>query len=266
MQRVRSLRDLLSATGLDVRTVRGRSHWRAGVEFIWHAFDRKTERAVISHVDSFGEEVLFLVRDQRDYIQSHFLEGDFYAEDELKLIQQHYRGGAFLDVGANVGNHSLFAAKILRCDHVIAIEPNPDAYKILRCNIALNGLEQVIHHQAIALSDHSGSGSIHASAGNLGQGILTENGGDTPLVRGDDLFADRTIGFLKVDVEGHELAVLRGLEQTIRRDRPSAMIEVDDDKLDEFQDFVGGLDYTTVASFKPYRDNSYALIVPRETV
>ena len=65
-------------------------------------------------MDSFGEPVLFLVRDLRDYVQSQFLTGHFYAEDELRLIQQHYQGGTFLDVGANVGNHALFAAKILK--------------------------------------------------------------------------------------------------------------------------------------------------------
>ena len=122
MRGLRSVRNAVSKSGLDIRTVRGRDHWRAGLEVIWHKFDDRTERARICHVDSFGPDVQFLVRSQSDYIQSHFLTGHFYSEPELKLIQQHYRGGVFLDVGANVGNHSLFAAKVLNAPRVIAVE------------------------------------------------------------------------------------------------------------------------------------------------
>ena len=258
----RRVRDWLAHRGLAIQTVRGMDHWRAGMEVIWHAFDERTERVRICRIDRLGSSVKFLVRDAQDYIQSHYLMGNFYAEDELALIKDHYQGGAFLDIGANVGNHSLFAAKYLDAPRVFAVEPYPPAYQILLCNIALNGLEQRIRHFPIALSDHSGFGQIQAMEGNLGRAVMDEGGGDLPIATGDQLFADKQIGFIKIDVEGMEMGVLRGLEKTIRRCRPPAMIELEDRNRPEFEAFCHDLRYRLVHEARPYSGMACRLVEP----
>jgi Met-10+ like-protein len=58
--------------------------------------------------------------------------GVFYEREELEIIATHFKGGTFVDIGANVGNHSIFAAKFLGASKVIAFEPNPTAYVIFK--------------------------------------------------------------------------------------------------------------------------------------
>ena len=120
----------------------------------------------------------------------------------------------------------------------------------------------MIQHVPLALSDHQGAGSITALKGNLALAVLHEGAGDIRLAPGDDLFADEQVGFLKIDVEGAEMAVLRGLVQTIERCRPPMMIEVDDTNLEEFERFCSEHRYRSVASMKPYRANTYFLALP----
>ena len=259
---LRRLRDQIASRGIHIRTVRGREHWRAGIEIVWWPFDNRTERAIISHVKKFGKEAVFLVRDQKDYIQSHFLAGNYYAEDELKIIQQYYVGGTFVDVGANVGNHSLFAAIVLKAPKVFAVEPFPEAYRILRCNIALNDLASTITHLPMALSSSEGLGSMKALDGNIGLAILSEGPGDIPIHIGDHVFQTEKVGFVKIDVEGSEMMVLNGLYETMARCRPPAMIEVDNENTEAFSLFCKRLDYRIVEQRSPYRDNTYFMILP----
>lgn len=259
---LRKLRDQIAQRGLHLRTVRGREHWRAGIEVLWRPFDDRTERAFVSHVRKFGEESIFLVRDPNDYIQSHFLAGNYYAEDELKIIQQYYKGGTFVDVGANIGNHSVFAAVVLKAPKVLAVEPYPEAYRILRCNIALNDLASTITHLPMALSSTRGLGSLQSLQGNIGLTVLSESSGNVPIELGDEVFASQDVGFLKIDVEGLEMKVLNGLRETLARCRPPAMIEVDDENTEEFFSFCRDLDYIIVDKRSPYRANTYYMITP----
>jgi FkbM family methyltransferase len=219
---------------------------RRSVRSLWCA--AVLERGRVSTVRSFGAPVRFLVDDPGDHIQWHHAQGIFYAEDELKLIREFYRGGAFVDVGANVGNHSLFAERILGA-RVIAIEPVPEACKVLRCNIALNDSD--IRHLPFGLSDRPGRASYSSPAGNLGGTALTEDPtGPIELRVGDDLIED--IGFLKVDAEFMELEVLRGLRNTITRQRPDLIVEVSDPNISGFQRLVSEWGYEVRRAFKPF--------------
>lgn len=259
---LRRVRDVVAKSGLEIRTVRGRDHWRAGMELIWRPFDSRTERVALSHVHEFGEEAIFLVRNQKDYIQSHLLAGKYYASDELKIIQRFYNSGTFLDIGANIGNHSIFAAKVLKAPKVIAVEPFPSAYRILRCNIALNDLFSTIIHVPVALSSSDCLGSMTSLEGNLGLTVLSEGVGDIPVRKGDDIFADEDIGFVKIDVEGAEMKVLEGMISTLERCRPPIMIEVDDINAQAFNAFCKEFDYRIADLKSPYRSNTYYMIVP----
>lgn len=260
--RARSVRNWLEGKGLAINTLRGADHWHEGLELVWDPSDH-LERAYICKVEGFGAQVLFFVRDRRDYIQANFLTGHFYAEEELRIIQKHYRGGTFLDIGANVGNHAIFAAAILKAPKVIAIEPNPDVYELLKINAILNRAEQ-IEHRAIALSDRAGTGSVNLGAGALNSGIaqIDEGGGAVPVRVGDEEMAGESLGFIKVDVEGMEMAVLRGLERTISAQRPPIMVEVHDDHAAEFAQFCARVDYRVGHTSTPYPKQTYYMLLP----
>jgi FkbM family methyltransferase len=130
-----------------------------------------------------------------------------------------------LDVGANVGYFSiLLGRRLAEGGQVHAIEPHPDLTVILRRNVLINSLEKRVTVHCTAASDacgqveifypdeHLGGGSIHVKSDELGRTIIA------PAVRLDDLLpAGFRAGIVKIDVELHELAVLKGMRQIISR-------------------------------------------------
>jgi len=211
-----------------------------------------------------GTEVYFFVADQEDIIQREHLHRRFYEEEELEIIRQAFRGGVFLDVGANVGNHTLFAAMYLGASRVICIEPNPIAYGILRANVGLNGQHDKITLYPVGLSDARCRASIDIPAHNLGGGTLAPGAADAGIevFTGDELLNGSTIDFIKIDTEGMELGVIRGLANTIRRDHPSIFVEVEDKNADAFLRLMGTFGYTIKKRYRRYNTNENFLAVP----
>lgn len=130
----------------------------------------------------------------------------------------HLRGRA-IDVGANVGNHSLWMAAICGL-RVEAFEPV--CYYDLIANRAANGLQDRIGCYEVALGDVVGWAS-HRKRGRLRPGE-----GDIE-VRTLDGYGFTDVELIKIDVEGMESYVLRGGETTIRRDHPIIFAEEWDD-------------------------------------
>ncbi|NIP84985.1 MAG: hypothetical protein GTO03_05265, partial [Planctomycetales bacterium] len=58
------------------------------------------------------------------HIQAHWLRGEFFETRLLEYIYWHFKGRVFVDVGSNIGNHTLFFAKFCRPKGVISIEPH----------------------------------------------------------------------------------------------------------------------------------------------
>jgi FkbM family methyltransferase len=262
---LRFARSALGKLGLDIRNVRGGEHWRAGVEILWHRIGDHIERPAIATVVYDGVTLHFLVRNWADWIQGHHLKGQLYASEELEVIRSAYRGGTFLDIGANVGNHSMFAAGVLKAPRVLAFEPNPDAYAILRCNIALNDLAEVVRHFPVGLSGSSGRASVLVPDPtiNLGGAKLIEGDGSIELRPGDELIpSEEPVGFIKIDVEGLEMEVLKGLSQTIARCRPVMFVEVDDKQRAEFENYCRSERYSIEWENRPYTGMANLLLRP----
>jgi len=90
-----------------------------------------------------GEWIQFVVADPADTIQREHLKGQFYEPEELEIIRRYMpRKAVFCDIGANIGNHTLFVLKYLGVSRSILFEPNPDAIGLLTTNIALNGCRE----------------------------------------------------------------------------------------------------------------------------
>ena len=253
--------------GLEVATVPGQRHWRAGVELLWHPFDSSVRRVPISTVTYQGKSIDFMIERRGDWIQGHHLQGKFYALDEMEIMRAAYRGGTFVDVGANVGNHSLYAATIIGAPQVVAFEPNPEAYRVLRCNIALNDLARVIEHVPVGLSDHDGHATVTTPNPDInlgGTSLADDPSGTIELRRGDDLLSrEQQIGFLKIDVEGLEMQVLAGLAATIERTRPPMMVEVDDKNRAEFSGWLDANRYTIDRETRPYDGMANLFLSPQ---
>ena len=223
-----------------------------------------------------GQPVQFFIANPRDEIQRVHATGRFYEEAELEIIRKWCPPGAvFLDIGSNVGNHAIYAAKFLHASHVVLCEPNPVAIEILMANLGLNGVLDRCDTSKLGfgISDRDDDGLvIRAHHRNLGGGRIEPSGDDDGegggicVRRGDDLLADVTPDFVKIDVEGMEVAVLAGLSGLLERSRPTIFIEVDNQNRQAFFDWLKENSYTVRARHRRYRANENFLItsdVPR---
>ena len=130
---------------------------------------------------------------------------------EMLVWRQVLRDGdLFVDVGANVGTYTIWAAETGA--DVIALEPAADTFALLLENIELNGY-QVTALQAAA-GGHCGSArfTVGRDAGNC---LDPGGAAETRLVTIDSLIGDRYVTGMKVDVEGFEIDVLRGCIQAL---------------------------------------------------
>jgi FkbM family methyltransferase len=132
-----------------------------------------------------------------------------------------------IDVGAWWGPWTYWLSRWV--PQVIAVEPQPRLAAFLERVAGAN--VKVVN---AALSDAPGSVTLTVPSARRGQDALAsvEPGieGETmtvPAHRIDDLAADGNFGFIKIDVEGHELAVLRGAEKVIERCTPALLIEIE---------------------------------------
>lgn len=145
----------------------------------------------------------------------------------IQFLRQHLRGGTLIDVGANVGLVSLLLAD--KIQHALLFEPNPGSAARALENIALNHLAFEVH--AVALSDQTGTVRLE-NAGGASPVNRTVVGFDTsvptitvPRITFDDFLLKHPplpapIGAVKIDVEGHENSVLRGMLATLQTHRP----------------------------------------------
>lgn len=214
-----------------------------------------------------GEAIYFTVENPDDLIQGTHLRGAFYEEDELDIIKRYFPiGGRFCDIGANVGNHTLFLAKFLHARSVMVVEPNPAAIPLLRSNIMLNGLKDVVDvsYLGYGLSDKKAAGAaiLTQNRDNLGFSKIIETGGSVPLMTGDDALAGQPFDLIKIDVEGMELKVLEGLKGHLR-DHPTPMfIEVDNENIAPFHRWMERAGYEARDEFRRYEANTNYLVVP----
>ena len=141
-------------------------------------------------------------------------------------------GNVVLDIGANIGAHTLFFAKAVGPQGaVLAFEPQRVVFQTLCANMALNSITNTRCQQA-ALGEERGSllvppldYSRQDNYGGLGLGGFQE-GEEVQVLRLDD-FALPHCRLLKVDVEGMELSVLKGGQGLIARHRPLLYVEND---------------------------------------
>lgn len=191
---------------------------------------------------------------ETDYIlQTIEKNNDFYEGALLRKWTPFFSDAKYiLDIGANLGNHTLFWATNLSVKKIISFEPFPDNFAVLSENIKNNALAQVQPLQ-MAVSDHVGNLIVKE--------FTAENYGATTFEHSDDSVGSEdtvltctidsifpeldmpALDFVKIDTEGFELSVLKGMSVIIEKYKPVLWIEVCEASTAEVYRTLCAMDY-----------------------
>lgn len=182
--------------------------------------------------DRYGHR--FLVPQVGSPVGFELLIHGVYEPTELAIVLDALPPGAtFVDIGANIGCYTLPAARrVGPGGRVLAIEAAPSILPYLENNVSNNGLRNV-EIVATAVGEREGRVAFHeAPANSFGMGSIAPQFGalavQVRITRLDSILKDRhmpDVHVIKVDVEGFELNVFRGAEETLRTQRPLVLFE-----------------------------------------
>lgn len=161
-----------------------------------------------------------------------FLFGGYERDQIGQFAKAVPRHGTVLDVGANVGNHSIAFSRAFGKVH--AFEPNPALWAAFERNVSLNPGADIELHR-IGLSDTAADlPLLNIDNGNLGLATFLEaDQYESPLhevararvERADDYLGAISVDAVKIDVQGFEPQVLRGMPELLERCRPVVWVE-----------------------------------------
>lgn len=193
------------------------------------------------------------VCDMNSFIERRLAILGDYEREEKKLFSKFVsegRRGILLDVGANIGSHSIYFSAIF--DRVISFEPNPEMFARLKSNIELNEINHIDAFM-VGLGNERRTMEFYQPAkgfGNKGTGTFEKSFAPErsntlylPIIPGDEFLSEHGIfkvDAIKIDVQGFEVRVLQGLEGVILRDKPIIWLEISDTTLGEISQ-AGGL-------------------------
>lgn len=188
-----------------------------------------------------------------DLIQKRIATGTTIYEQELLEHARHLLrpDDLVLDVGANIGTHTLYFAAVCRA-RVLAFEPHPESARTLRENVRRNGLESRVTVHELGLGATTARAALALDdAQNLGHCTLRPAGDGEIEVRAfDDLQLATDVKLVKIDVEGMEAEVLAGMVQLLQRAQPALYVEVQSpEELGRIQATLDRFGYVLVECF-----------------
>jgi len=230
------------------------NEWRSTVEYILR--DYCVRNNITVKVRKNNRTCRFKITNPFDLIQRHYICGLFFEEDELEYIRSRIpKGSSILEIGANIGNHTIYYDTFMSPKMVITIEPNPDAISILLDNITLNNAKSVVTDKlGIGVGAKESNYNISECANNLGASqLISDLNGNIKVYPADDII-NEPVDFIKIDVENMEIDVLTGSKGLIQKYNPLILVEVMRDNFNEFYNYLYDIDYVVEKEFQ----NTYA--------
>lgn len=214
-----------------------------------HDFDRILayfrNNPVITKLNVDGEELAFRIAYWNPIIESYLADGGLFEAAQLRALRKHLEPGAtIVDVGANIGQHLVYFARIAKAGRVIPIEPNPDFVEILKENIALNDLDNV-DTSLLGIGVGASAGKCRIAAPDDNPQNLTvdyDTDGEIPVMPLDDVVTG-PIDLIKIDVDESEIEVLQGMTRILTEVRPILATEVVHPNLEAFMEILDRFDY-----------------------
>ena len=141
------------------------------------------------------------------------------------LVANLRAGAIFFDVGAHAGFHTILACRLVGpTGHVHAFEPLEANIAVLQANLGSNGMSNATVHR-VALADTTGEATMAAGPRHITAALSPAGDTVVQVARADDLQLPPP-SLVKIDVEGAETRVLRGMVQILRNHGPTLIIEI----------------------------------------
>ena len=184
----------------------------------------------------------------------------FFLRDTLNALITETPKAIFMDIGANVGHHSIFLSKF--ASQVLAFEPYPKVNMQFKQQIAHNNISNIQIFEN-GLSDRRETLNYYAPTGNNeGIGSFDESSigkgntsyGKLELQEGDQVIESdswKNIKLIKIDVEGFEKKVIKGLSRTIEEERPVIVCEIT---------YGQQLSFVSIEQLKSYLPKNYEIL------
>lgn len=187
----------------------------------------------------------------------------FYEIDLLEYVEKssEKKQGVSIDIGANIGNHSVYFG--LFCSEVVvSFEPNPDLIPILKYNMNNNNINSNIYN--CGLGEKEGIYTLtlpDEHSNNIGGARLIEANKSTKkniiVKKLDDVIKDienhnpnYSFNIIKIDVEGMEVPVLKGGRKTIEKYKPELFLEIQSEQqMNEIIEILYPLGYKRIVSW-----------------
>jgi FkbM family methyltransferase len=243
--------------------IKNTARWILGCFFVKYRQPLKTGNIQIK--DAISHETLTMLWRPESLMETQFFRYGLYGtwERHSLRIWAHLSSDAqeILDIGANTGVYSLLARKNNPHAIIVAVEPVPINADVLQRNVIANAANVIV--ERIAMSDTDGEAVMHMLKGQLNYmtsvndnryALHPEITGTSevvpirvPIGTWSGLRAKHSLNgpdLIKIDVEGHEVAVLRSLQAHIRNRRPTILVEIiGAQNATAINTMLGGIDY-----------------------
>ncbi len=217
----------------------------------------------------------YLPKFNSDNIQSRiFIHKDYYERRNLDYVCKKWKDGmvgmaikgrTVLDIGANIGNHTLYYLNECNAQLVYSFEPVDDVFQFLKKNIEVNHLSDKVHLVNAAVGSEKGKATVMNSNphdSGITQVSMAEDG-IISVLSIDEMGIESNIGLVKIDVEGFEIEALRGMLKILRRDLPFIMIEIWDSNLEKATSMLTdiGYQYVVLSKNKKWPNGDYLFFI-----
>ncbi|MDA7583392.1 FkbM family methyltransferase, partial [bacterium] len=193
----------------------------------------------------------------------------FYEYKELitliEWLKKKIKFNNVLDIGAYIGNHSVFFSKYFK--NVLSFEPNPHSFNLLKLNTKKYKNINIFN---FGLSKKNSTQDFYSYELNYGGSSLKKNNKipyqkfKTKFYKFDQLNKKKKIDLIKIDVEGEELNVLKGLKDTVKKNQPIIIFEVQKDEIkngsSKVIDYLKDLKYNKFYSIENYESQNINII------
>ncbi len=167
----------------------------------------------------------------------------FYEKEQLEVIKPFLDNNIFLDIGSNLGNHTLYFNKNFK--EIYCFEPHPLSYSLLKLNTKYKSNIKIFN---FGLSEKSKTANIKIkSQKNIsGENFKNNNDIDKDSITEDVFFKNfdelynfkDSLSFIKIDVEGNELDVIKSMTKNLENNSANILLEFDVDNFSEKNEII----------------------------